>query len=127
MLSMLLKMPKIRVMKVFLPVIAHVTLVPSDVGSSENSVRFLALKGLMNSSAMWTLEGSVASLISILPCPTLRLPDHEYLAPGPESGPENFFSISGSISSQGDQAPQLWKSTMWAKTRSGAAPMVAER
>ncbi len=72
---------------VFSPDIAHVTSVASPEGDNEKVVLFLALNGLRNSRSISTCDGSSASVISMLPSPTLRLPDHAYLAPGPESGP----------------------------------------
>jgi hypothetical protein len=42
-----------------------------------NSTSLCALNGLMNARSMRTVDGSVASVISIRPCPALRLPDQE--------------------------------------------------
>ena len=88
MLSMLLKTPITRVTSVFGPVIVQVTLVASPVGFSSNAVVLLDLNGFRNSSAIRTLEGSTASMISIDPSPALRFPDQEYPAPTPEFAPE---------------------------------------
>src|SRR3989442_9047868 len=55
------------------------------------------------------------------PLPTLWFPSHSYTAPLPFAAPLKFLFIAGSIFSQGDQAPQLWRSLMSGKIFSGGA------
>src|SRR5439155_3744950 len=61
------------------------------------------------------------------PLPTLWFPSHSYTAPLPFAAPLKFLFITGSIFSQGDQAPHLWRSLMSGKIFSGGALMLAER
>src|SRR5215207_4083869 len=89
------------------PVIVHVTWVPVPSGRSANTVVLRDLNGFSNSTVMRTLDGAMASTISILPWPTLRLPDQAYAAPGPDSAPLNVRVCVGSRSSHGDQSIHL--------------------
>ncbi len=61
------------------------------------------------------------------PAPTLLLPSHSYTAPLPLAAPLSVFFIDGSSFSYGDQASQLCKSLMMAKSFSGGALMLAVR
>ena len=73
----------------------------------------LDLNGFTNSRAMRTFEGADASVISIVPLPALRFPDHAYLAPTPESEPVKVRCWFGSRSSHGDHFIHSWKSATW--------------
>src|SRR5438309_11569932 len=106
---------------------AHVTFVESPLASSVNSAMLWASNGLMKSSLIATLEGGDDSAISMRPLPTVLSPSHSYTAPLPFAAPLKFLFIAGSIFSQGDQAPQLWRSLMSGKIFSGGALMLAER
>ena len=63
----------------------------------------------------------------MLPLPTLLLPSQAYMAPLPLDAPLKVRLSAGSIFSQGDQAPQLWKSLINGKIRSAGALMPAVR
>src|SRR2546422_334185 len=106
---------------------AHETFVESSLPSSVNSAMLWASNGLTKSSLITTFEGGDVSVISMRPLPTLWFPSHSYTAPLPFAAPLKFLFIAGSIFSQGDQAPQLWRSLMSGKIFSGGALMLAER
>ena len=59
---------------------------PSGVMSKAVSLR--DLNGFSNRRSTRTFAGEVASMISMRPWPALRLPDHSYVDPVPDSGPE---------------------------------------
>ena len=61
------KIPSTLVKKVFSPVIDQVTLDPEPSGSMVNRVSLRAFHGFSNARSIRTVEGSVASVISIRP------------------------------------------------------------
>src|SRR5438105_3329521 len=106
---------------------SHVTVVSPPPGCSVKSTTLWPSNGLMKSSWILTLEGDEASVISIRPEPTSRLPSHAYTAPLPLGAPLNVRFNAGSFFSQGDQDVQLWKSAISGKIFSGDALMLALR
>src|ERR1700687_3808948 len=83
--------------------------------------------GLRKSSLIATLEGGVASTISMRPVPTLAFPSHSYTAPTPLAAPLCVLFIVGSSFSQCDHELQLWRSIMRGKIFSGGALIFAVR
>src|SRR5687767_10546579 len=82
------------------PVIVHVTSVPSPEGVRSKVVTLLALKGLRKSRSTATPTGDDA-VIRISPSPAFLFPDQWYVEPTPWSGPEKSRLSSGSRPSHG--------------------------
>src|SRR5712692_8348968 len=68
------------------PCMAHVTSVESPLGTRVNTTLLWASNGLTKSRSIATREGA-ASVISMRPSPTSRLPCHAYTAPLPFTAP----------------------------------------
>src|SRR6476661_9568845 len=82
-LSMLKNTWKIFAQYGALPFIVQVTVVLSPVGVSVNSTLLCAVIGRVMFRSSATLDGAGASVISMLPAPTLLLPSQAYVAPLP--------------------------------------------
>src|SRR3954466_3817146 len=82
-LSMLKNTWKIFAQYGALPFIVQVTVVLSPVGVSVNSTLLCAVIGRVMFRSSATLDGAGASVISMLPPPTLLLPSQAYVAPLP--------------------------------------------
>jgi hypothetical protein len=75
MLSIDLKMPMTFVISDFSPLMTQVTRDPVPSGSIVKTASLCALNGFRKARSICTLDGSIVSVISIRPSPTLRLPD----------------------------------------------------